>query len=190
MISSSHSAWERSASLKNRSKPPSCSLTVAEVLTGDAIQQAAPLATRAFHKGYSDRLQDKLQQKENQIRRAQRLVETVPTEQRLRGPSRTNQGPARSDHRRATYARRPAQPARSLIKATYLVSFRSAKKDRTKLTISRSRIQNGFQDVEFNTGGKIEAEGCDRHLLLDTNSVDIQIGFEVCPHRGRPHSPA
>ena len=57
-------------------------LTVAEVLTGDAIQQAAPLATRAFHKGYSDRLQDKLQQKENQIRRAQRLVETVPTEQR------------------------------------------------------------------------------------------------------------
>jgi CheY-like chemotaxis protein len=57
-------------------------LTVAEVLTGDAIEQAAPLASRAFHKGYSDRLQEKLQQKENQIRRAQRLVETVPAEQR------------------------------------------------------------------------------------------------------------
>jgi CheY-like chemotaxis protein len=57
-------------------------LTVAEVLTGDAIEQPAPLASRAFHKGYSDRLQEKLQQKENQIRRAQRLVETVPAEQR------------------------------------------------------------------------------------------------------------
>ena len=57
-------------------------LTVAEVLTGDAVHQSAPLANRAFHKGYSDRLQEKLQQKENQIRRAQRLVETVPAEQR------------------------------------------------------------------------------------------------------------
>lgn len=57
-------------------------LTVAEVLTGNAIEQPAPLASRAFHKGYSDRLQEKLQQKENQIRRAQRLVETVPAEQR------------------------------------------------------------------------------------------------------------
>jgi len=57
-------------------------LTVAEVLTGDVIEQPAPLASRAFHKGYSDRLQEKLQQKENQIRRAQRLVETVPAEQR------------------------------------------------------------------------------------------------------------
>jgi CheY-like chemotaxis protein len=57
-------------------------LTVAEVLTGDMIEQPAPLASRAFHKGYSDRLQEKLQQKENQIRRAQRLVETVPAEQR------------------------------------------------------------------------------------------------------------
>jgi CheY-like chemotaxis protein len=57
-------------------------LTVAEVLTGDVIEQPAPLANRAFHKGYSDRLQEKLQQKENQIRRAQRLVETVPAEQR------------------------------------------------------------------------------------------------------------
>jgi CheY-like chemotaxis protein len=57
-------------------------LTVAEVLTGNTIEQPAPLASRAFHKGYSDRLQEKLQQKENQILRAQRLVETVPAEQR------------------------------------------------------------------------------------------------------------
>ena len=57
-------------------------LTVAEVLTGDAIAQPEPLANRAFQQGYSDRLQEKLQQKENQIRRAQRLVETVPAEQR------------------------------------------------------------------------------------------------------------
>lgn len=57
-------------------------LTVAEVLTGDTIAQPEPLAKRAFQQGYSDRLQEKLQQKENQIRRAQRLVETVPAEQR------------------------------------------------------------------------------------------------------------
>jgi CheY-like chemotaxis protein len=57
-------------------------LTVAEVLTGEAMEQPAPLANRAFQRGYSNRLQEKLQQKENQIRRAQRLVETVPSEQR------------------------------------------------------------------------------------------------------------
>ncbi|MCJ7567919.1 MAG: response regulator [Anaerolineales bacterium] len=57
-------------------------LTVAEVLTGEPTGQPKPLADQAFQKGYSDRLQEKLLHKENQIRRAQRLVETVPTEQR------------------------------------------------------------------------------------------------------------
>ena len=57
-------------------------LTVAEVLTGGITAQPKPLPDQAFQKGYSDRLQEKLLQKENQIIRAQRLVETVPTEQR------------------------------------------------------------------------------------------------------------
>ena len=57
-------------------------LSVAEVLTGEPFEQPKPLPDQAFQKGYSDRLQEKLLHKENQIRRAQRLVETVPTEQR------------------------------------------------------------------------------------------------------------
>ncbi len=57
-------------------------LSVAEVLTGEPSVQPKPLPDQAFQKGYSDRLQEKLLHKENQILRAQRLVETVPTEQR------------------------------------------------------------------------------------------------------------
>lgn len=57
-------------------------LTVAEVMTGEMEGDAAPLAERAFQQGYSDRLREKLHHKENQIRRAQRLVETVPVAQR------------------------------------------------------------------------------------------------------------
>jgi len=57
-------------------------LTVAEVLTGEASDQPVPLPDQAFQKGYSDRLKEKLVQKENQILRAQRLVEIVPSEQR------------------------------------------------------------------------------------------------------------
>jgi len=57
-------------------------LTVAEVLTGEAPEHPKPLPDQVFQKGYSDRLQEKLLHKENQIRRAQRLVETVPSEQR------------------------------------------------------------------------------------------------------------
>ena len=73
-------------------------LTVAEALTGDAIQQAALLATRAFHKEGLDRLQDKLQQKELQYPPGSAPGRDAPTPAapRLRGPSRTNQGPARS----------------------------------------------------------------------------------------------
>jgi CheY-like chemotaxis protein len=57
-------------------------LTVAEVMTGEFEGNALPMAERAFQQGYSDRLREKLHHKENQIRRAQRLVETVPPEQR------------------------------------------------------------------------------------------------------------
>jgi DNA-binding response OmpR family regulator len=57
-------------------------LTVAEVLTGEQFEQSHPLPERDFQKGYSARLFEKLEVKENQIRRAQRLVDTVPQEQR------------------------------------------------------------------------------------------------------------
>ncbi|MGD2161616.1 MAG: response regulator [Anaerolineales bacterium] len=57
-------------------------LTVAEVLTGEKYVQPHPLPEHAFQKGYSARLLEKLEVKENQIKRAQRLVETVPPEQR------------------------------------------------------------------------------------------------------------
>lgn len=57
-------------------------LTVAEVLTGEKFEHSHPLPERDFQKGYSARLQEKLEVKENQIKRAQRLVETVPPEQR------------------------------------------------------------------------------------------------------------
>ncbi len=57
-------------------------LTVAEVLTGEISDHSKPLPDQAFQKGYSDRLKEKLLQKENQILRAQRLVEIVPSEQR------------------------------------------------------------------------------------------------------------
>jgi DNA-binding response OmpR family regulator len=57
-------------------------LTVAEVLTGEDIEQLSPLPERDFQQGYSARLLEKLEVKENQIRRARRLVETVPQEQR------------------------------------------------------------------------------------------------------------
>lgn len=57
-------------------------LTVAEVLTGQTSSVTEPLPDRAFHKGYSNRLEEKLRQKEQQIRRAEKLVDSVPAEQR------------------------------------------------------------------------------------------------------------
>jgi archaellum component FlaC len=52
------------------------------VLTGDLPLESDPLPDQEFHRGYSDRLEEKLKHKESQIRRAERLVETVPPEQR------------------------------------------------------------------------------------------------------------
>ena len=57
-------------------------LTVAEVLTNQPEVHPEPLSDSVFHKQYSDRLREKLVHKESQIQRAQRLVETVPAEQR------------------------------------------------------------------------------------------------------------
>jgi CheY-like chemotaxis protein len=57
-------------------------LTVAEVLNQPPKQLPGPISNQAFYRGYQDRLQAKLRDKEEQIERARRLVDTVPGEQR------------------------------------------------------------------------------------------------------------
>lgn len=57
-------------------------LTVAEVLSGEQTELPAPISSAAFYRGYRDRLQAKLREKEEQITRAKRLVDTVPDQQR------------------------------------------------------------------------------------------------------------
>lgn len=58
-------------------------LTVAEVLSSEEPPSLPePISSEAFYRGYEDRLQSKLSEKEEQIKRAKRLVETVPDEQR------------------------------------------------------------------------------------------------------------
>jgi len=57
-------------------------LTVAELLTQEALPPPAPLKEREFFVGYRERLQMKIQQKNSQIARAERLIETLPIEQK------------------------------------------------------------------------------------------------------------
>jgi CheY-like chemotaxis protein len=57
-------------------------LTVAEVLNQDRAELPAPISSGDFYRGYEDRLQAKLAEKNSQIDRAKRLVDTVPDEQR------------------------------------------------------------------------------------------------------------
>lgn len=57
-------------------------LTVAEVLTQDPSTLPAPISNTEFDRGYRSRLEAKLADKVQQIDRAQRLVDTVPDEQR------------------------------------------------------------------------------------------------------------
>ncbi len=57
-------------------------LTVAEILTRGPVNPPPPLPDEAFLRGYRARLQAKLQQKNQQIARAERLLETAPPEQR------------------------------------------------------------------------------------------------------------
>lgn len=56
-------------------------LTVAEILTQGPPSVPAPLSSGAFFKGYRERLEDKLQQKNRQIERTKRLLDTLPKEQ-------------------------------------------------------------------------------------------------------------
>jgi CheY-like chemotaxis protein len=57
-------------------------LTIAEVLTGGTPKLPEPLEERDFYQGYRERLEYKLGHKNNQIARTERLLHTLPTEQK------------------------------------------------------------------------------------------------------------
>ena len=57
-------------------------LTVAEVLTLGPSTVPKPLGQRDFVRGYRERLENKLRHKINQIQRTERLLETLPEEQK------------------------------------------------------------------------------------------------------------
>jgi CheY-like chemotaxis protein len=58
-------------------------LTIAEIMTQDPATAPEPLNTREFYQGYKDRLEHKLRHKSTQISRTERLLPTLPQEQRL-----------------------------------------------------------------------------------------------------------
>lgn len=57
-------------------------LTVAEVLTAAPLAIPAPMDEAMFFKGYRERLDNKLRHKNSQITRTERLLETLPAEQK------------------------------------------------------------------------------------------------------------
>jgi len=57
-------------------------LTVAEVLTQGPTKAPPPLPTPDFYRAYRERLESKLRHKNTQIARTDRLLETLPEEQR------------------------------------------------------------------------------------------------------------
>ncbi len=57
-------------------------LTIAEIMTQDAVNPAEPLNMQEFYKGYLERLEQKLQHKNSQIARSERLIPSLPEEQR------------------------------------------------------------------------------------------------------------
>jgi len=57
-------------------------LTIAELLTQAPLPPPPSLEEREFYLGYRKRLEMKLQQKSSQITRAERLLETLPPEQK------------------------------------------------------------------------------------------------------------
>lgn len=57
-------------------------LTVAEILTLGPSTIPRPLNEEQFYKGYRDRLENKLRHKVGQIQRTERLLETLPEEQK------------------------------------------------------------------------------------------------------------
>jgi len=61
---------------------PDFLLTIAELLTEGTVQISEPLGEREFYQGYRERLENKLRQKNTQIARTERLLTTLPPEQR------------------------------------------------------------------------------------------------------------
>jgi CheY-like chemotaxis protein len=57
-------------------------LTVAEVLTMGTFSGAEPLSEQEFYRGYRERLENKLRHKNAQIARTERLLQTLPVEQK------------------------------------------------------------------------------------------------------------
>lgn len=57
-------------------------LTVAEVLTGASVAQPATLTDNDFFRGYRERLESKLRHKATQIARTERLLQTLPADQK------------------------------------------------------------------------------------------------------------
>ncbi len=57
-------------------------LTVAELLTEKRVSTPRPLAQRDFYLGYRDRLESKLRHKNSQLARTQRLLATLPEDQK------------------------------------------------------------------------------------------------------------
>ncbi len=57
-------------------------LTVAEVLTMGPVPIPPPMAEQEFYYGYRERLESKLRHKNSQIARTERLLNTLPSEQR------------------------------------------------------------------------------------------------------------
>ena len=57
-------------------------LTVAEIMTQEPATSPQPLNTKEFYQGYRERLEHKLRYKNTQISRTERLIPTLPIEQR------------------------------------------------------------------------------------------------------------
>ncbi|HKJ37976.1 MAG TPA: response regulator [Anaerolineales bacterium] len=57
-------------------------LTVAELVTGQPFTQPQPLDMERFYQGYRTRLENKLRHKNSQIARAERLLPTLPSDQK------------------------------------------------------------------------------------------------------------
>ena len=57
-------------------------LTVAELVTGNPLTQPQPLDMEKFYNGYRTRLENKLRHKNTQIARAERLLPTLPPDQK------------------------------------------------------------------------------------------------------------
>ena len=57
-------------------------LTIAELVTGNPLTQPQPLDMEKFYTGYRTRLENKLRHKNTQIARAERLLPTLPPDQK------------------------------------------------------------------------------------------------------------